>query len=337
MGRTRAFTLLEMMIAMAMAGIIAAAGLASGMFINRNLVESRKRLALRDEAKRLEEALLTIVQQAGGDPLRPHQAIVVENNGCPAHSGLPACPTNVDRLTISSADETLPACKVVGVSGDNLDIIPSGPNACCLRPTSPASSEFEGRNAFLLRDDGVLVPLKLHNVHGGCFVNVPPGLGNPPVSDLGTGTLVAVDTRVLFTQPDPDLAGALQLIEWRDQGTPTSPPDDLVQTEELTLVADHVFDFQVALGYDGDGDGSVDDTGSTTDEWASTVVGDALPGTISDDELRMIGIGVIVGGPMQSGGSPTRVYDGDTHTPAGVYTVATQSKVAIRNLNVSVP
>ena len=338
--RLLGFSMLEMAVALAMAGIIVAAGVSAGMQLNGSLVETRKRLALRDEAKRLEEALLSMVQQAGGDPLRPQEALRVENNGCPAVGGLPACPAAKDRLTVVTVDDVLPACKVVGTSGANLEVFNSGATTatCCLFPGGVAASPFEGQTAMLVKDDGTVLDLHLHNVHSVCRVNVPPGFGNPSPSDLDTGTLVVVRRRVLYTQPDPSLPGALQLVQWEDKGSAGTPANATVDPGETALIADHVYDFQVALGYDGaPADGNVVDNASASDEWEFAVPGDALPGSITPDQLRMVGVAVVVGGPLRTGAPPVRVFDGNTLSPPGIFTVASQSKIAIRNLNVSVP
>jgi prepilin-type N-terminal cleavage/methylation domain-containing protein len=59
MRHTRAFSLLEMVVALAMSAVIAAAAVAAGAAINSVMGDNRRRAVVWDETKRLEEALLS--------------------------------------------------------------------------------------------------------------------------------------------------------------------------------------------------------------------------------------------------------------------------------------
>ena len=115
--------------------------------------------------------------------------------------------------------------------------------------------------------------------------------------------------------------------------------DGIPQANEVELIADHVFSFQVALGFDGaPADGDVVDLGTTTDEWYFSVPSDPKPASIRDDQLRMVGIGIVVGGRASAhAGEQASVFDGPLVSEPGIYLAATQSRVAIRNLNIAVP
>ncbi|MDP2342532.1 MAG: prepilin-type N-terminal cleavage/methylation domain-containing protein [Deltaproteobacteria bacterium] len=334
----RGFTLLELMVAMAIATIIGAAAVGAGMLLNRVMVDTRKRAVLWDEAKRLEEAMLSQLQEAGGDPLRPHEAILVENN-CGARDGMPSC-DGADRITITRSRIGLPPCKVSGTSGANLDV-DAVSGVCCLfmaADGSPlATSPWEQRAALLLRADGTLVSLNLHNAtNGTCKVNAPPGQGNPNPKLLSAGTLVAVEAVTIYPSPQGS-TGEYQLVQWIDGPIGGVVGNGTVDPSEILLIADHVYDFQVALGYDGNPEnGESIDVASTSDEWLGNAAGDALNPVISLDQLRMIGIGIAVGVP--SGRTiGAQLLDGPVRTRPGIYMATTRGSVMMRNLNIALP
>ena len=79
MTRFRGFTLMEAMVALAMAGVIIAGASSAVMAINRNVAEQGRRAAAWDEAKRLEEFLIARMQGAGGGEVRPFASVLVED------------------------------------------------------------------------------------------------------------------------------------------------------------------------------------------------------------------------------------------------------------------
>jgi prepilin-type N-terminal cleavage/methylation domain-containing protein len=351
----RAFTLMELMVAMAMAAAIGTAAVMAGVQMQRTMTATRKHVVVWDEAKRVEEALLTLLQEAGGSPLTPATAIDIEQNTCAAIVGevtIPAC-NGQDRVRITNVQATyqqttgvlapLPVCRVTGANGVVLDIATDAAGCSCLFPENPTGkgnvdderSPWERRQGLLVRDNGDVVELNLHETKAGCRVNAP---GASP-GDLGAGKLVAITRRIVFTVPDPNQAGALQIQTWLDQRQGLVAPDSIPQANEVELFADNVYGFQLAEGFDGGGDGTVVDANSTTDDWVGNVPNDTQPAAISDDGLlRMIGVAVIVGRRSdQFAGETRRIYNGDPVTVPGVYLVEAQSKVALRNLNISVP
>jgi len=325
----RAFTLLEMMVALAMAGIIAAAAVGAGMAINRVMVDTRRRATVWDEAKRLEEALLSRVQEAGGDPMASFQSVFVEDN-CVADGtrNLPDC-AGADRLTILAAKPGLPVC-AVEVLGAVLKGVAS---PCCI------TADFVGP-AVLVRDDGVAVTVSLHNPNlASCQVNAPPGQGNPTPQALGDGKLALITAQTIFPRPK-GANGEYELMLWTDSG---SPANGLVDEVELGLFADRVYDFQIALGYDSaPEDGDVVDNGTTTDEWLGNAepIPATLPASIAPSQLRMIDIAVAVGTRAeQFTNIATKLHNrsGVGVNPTNVYLAPTRGQIAFRNLNISVP
>jgi len=327
----RAFSLLEMMVAMALAGIIAASAIGAGTAINRVMVDSRRRVVVWDEAKRVEEALLSRVQEAGGDPLAAFQSVIVEDS-CVADAsrGLPDC-FGADRITIISARADVPSCDVEA-SGATLRVDAADP--CCITP------DFTGPAILVLPNE--VVTRSLHNPNvPSCHVTAPPGQGNPVPKTLtnGTkGTLALVTMETIF----PRRKGATneyELLVWRDAG---SPGNNKVDVGELQLFADRIYDFQIALGFDSNPeDNDVVDTNSSTDEWLGNAeaIPPSLPPSIAASQLRMIDIAVAVGVPAERfTDQPVKLLNRATPiSPSNIYLAATRGQVTFRNLNISVP
>jgi prepilin-type N-terminal cleavage/methylation domain-containing protein len=359
----RAFSLLELMIALAMATAIAAAALMASVQIGRVMSDTRRRVIVLDEAKRINEALTTEIQESGGSPLPPHRAVVVDNGTCTAIAGataeatIPACDGN-DRLLLTSVRNTfitstgavrsLGTCDVVSVSGAVLQLqADTNGNCSCLFPENPVGrgtvddepSPYSRSSVMFVRaSDSAIFRLNVKGTVRGCALSVPSGAGNPPSSSLGPGVLVPVTQRLFFTAPDPTLPQARQIRVWSDVAHGTDQPDGVPSIDELSLVADHVYTFQVALGYDAGDDGDLLDRSAIDDEWVGNVPSDTRPGSIADDRLlRMVGVGVVVGERVALTGAPVRVFDGPRIAVPGIYFATATTKIALRNLNISVP
>jgi len=210
----------------------------------------------------------------------------------------------------------------------------------CLFPANPVGkgaadderSPYERRKALLVKTDGTVLEVNLRETKAGCSVNAPGATG------LGPGTLIPISRHLYFTAPDPANPGALQIQVWRDGRQGLDPPNGTPEENEISLFADRVYAFQVARGLDFGADGTITDANSAGDDWFGNAVGDAVPATSDDHLLRMIGVGIIVGARSERFTNQSRrIYDGPLVNPAGVYLVETQSKVGLRNLNISLP
>jgi hypothetical protein len=138
--------------------------------------------------------------------------------------------------------------------------------------------------------------------------------------------------------PDPTLPQARQLRVWSDVAHGNDEPDGVPSIDELSLVADHVYSFQIALGYDAGDDGDLLDRSATDDEWVGNARSDTRPASIADDRLlRMVGVGVVVGERVAQTGTAAQVFDGASVAVPGIYLATATTKVALRNLNISVP
>lgn len=327
----RGFTLLEMMVAMAMAGVLAASALGAGMAIHNVLVDTRRRVVVWDEAKRVEEALLSRVQEAGGDPMAANQSIIVEDNcGVDAARGLPDC-AGADRITIMRASSATLSCEVAPSGATLKD--PNHPTSCCI------TAAFTGP-AVLLAFDGDIITLDLHSPNpASCQVTAPMGQGNPGPKTLKPGVLALLgpgNIETIFPRSKGS-NGEYELMVWKDAGT---PGNGQVDANELELFADRLWDFQIALGYDSSPeDGDVVDNNSGSDEWLGNAeVVSGLPTGVSASQLRMIDIAVAVGVPSSNHNSPVQLLNRVAPlTPTDVYLAATRGQVGFRNLNLSVP
>jgi type II secretory pathway pseudopilin PulG len=335
--RARAFTLLEMAVSLAMAGAIAAVAVGAGMHVNRALVETRRRSQVWDEAKRLEEAVLSLVQEAGGDPMPAWASVFVED-ACDedVDRKLPSC-DGADRITVLSAEPNRPICRVQ-VSGATLQAVVSGSGTCCLAGFSGSTTA----SAVLMTDANEAVTATLTSLNlSSCSAVAAPGHGNPTPGTFADGRLALMRAVTLFPRRKAGTDKEYELMAWVDRGVPGTPPDGEVGEGELVLIADRVFDFQIALGYDHNPeDGDVVENGSTTDEFfgnAEAVAPSSAP--FVRDQLRMIDVAVAVGTPGDRfTGEPFRLHNrSQPLTIAGHYVAIARGQVAFRNLNVSLP
>jgi prepilin-type N-terminal cleavage/methylation domain-containing protein len=357
------FSLLELMIALAMATAVAAAALMASAQIGRSMSDTRRRVLAFDEAKRIVEAVISEFQQSGGNPLSPAQALVVENGTCSPINGqteeatIPAC-DGQDRIVVTAvrttfidstgAERSLGSCEVESVTGSVLHLRKDDGGLCrCLFPETPVGrgnsddepSPFSRSTVVLVRDsDGQMVPLRLKGTVAGCAMLVAPPAPGETTPALAPGSIVPVTRRHFFTRPDLTLPGARQLVVWTDVGNGVSEPDGKPSLDELSLVADHVFSFQVALGYDAGDDGDLLDRSAPDDEWVGNAPNDTRPTSIADNRLlRMVGVGVVVGDRANLANAGVGVFDGPRITAPGIHLATATTKVALRNLNISVP
>lgn len=354
---TRGFSLIEMMAALAIAAVIISGATGAVMAINRVVVDQSRRATAWDEAKRLEEYLISVAQGVGGGVVRPHTSILIENAGdppppavppssggmgCRDIDGIPDCTDpdqGTDRLTILQQLSGFPQCPISGTTGVNLDV-GAGSAACCLEDAAGGVASWDGVQALLVGSAGTAsVALNSPNSSGPiCRVRAPPGQGSGVLpTALGAvgfpATLVVVSASTYFVDRP---AHALQF--WTDLDG-----DGDAAADELTLVHDQVYDLQVAAGYDGlPEDGRLDDFRDETDEFLFNHADDALmPGNgnfaaVTTSQLRLVAIAVAVGTRVEVAAA-NEIQLLDRPSPIsedGVYLSSTSSKAFLRNLAV---
>lgn len=126
----RGFSVLELSISLAIAGIVVAAAASSGVVITRILKLDGKKSTADSDSRRLVDFVLSNLQSVGGGPVRPWMAIWHEqgdhdqgdgtepSGGCLGRNGLPPCGTS-DRITLIDVDPARGACSIVDVVDAN--------------------------------------------------------------------------------------------------------------------------------------------------------------------------------------------------------------------------
>lgn len=320
MRRPRGFSLLEMMVALAISAVVVAVGTQ----VIAAMLKTTKKMAanaqLDSQAQLITEALAAEAQGVGGGALRPAGAVMVNNK----RAGDP--PPVTDELTLLIVDDTKNPCGISGFHSNKPKFIQAG--TCC------ANTEFAANNLVaLVSPDGDKTGVKLFSpLGGGCKMNVSasdfptaPTLAVMETQFTG-GSALVVRQRKYFLD---DTTHQLQVLD-----------TDLSGNSRTRIVAENVYDFQVALGYDVPNparDGVSTDTGGTDDEWLFNAVGDsfALPplnqGTNAD--LQRLAIGITVGVKQTDGGGNTiKLLDGSNLSIPGVYLRSSISRITFRNL-----
>jgi prepilin-type N-terminal cleavage/methylation domain-containing protein len=353
----RGFSLIEVAVSIAMVGIVVTVAASVMVHLNRSLRIQSARMVADEEAKLVAEWLVFELRGLGGDALRPWEGVAVHSGAdataCAAVDDVPACDDS-DRLLVTIVDPTLGSCSLTGSNGANLlarladapplgdgnGILSSPQDACCLDVLAGAvagTSPWQNINAIAIDSARGVHPVKLQNrtSSGGenCAINVPGGLPTLPTGvTFDGGSLISATQRLYFRSPVDDATKGLRrnaLYEFSDANF-----DGLFDAGELVLIADNVLDLQVALGHDRDNDGHVVEQSTTSDEWQGNASGDVLPGTVSADSLRMIGVGVMVATLVPLGEAPTsaQLFDGPLRTVNGAQVRATITRAFMRNI-----
>lgn len=333
----RAFTLMETMVAMTLASVIIASVVGAVVNINSTIMESKRRLESWSEAKVIGGYLAGWVQGAGGGALRPHDALLIENGsddaaapegrGCGNLAGIPACGGS-DRLTILMPDLSS-SIQVIGREngeGNNPNLEIDGD---CAMPLL-----MEGEQVLFVGATGRAISVTL-SVPGNtndnhCKVQINHGQNHHllpgDLSNLGfPASIFQVSSTLMFLDRTNH-----SLMLANDSG-------------QQSVLADNVYDFQVAAGYDGlPEDGRITDNDNASDEYLYNHGDDpAMPGadgafaTVRDDQLRMMRISIIVGvASSVMGGNTVSLLDGPPRTHAGIYLEPSSTRVSMRNVNV---
>lgn len=302
--KERAFSLIEVAVASAIAGVISAAAVASFAMINRQMVRMQSESLASDHAKSLVDLLVTDLQGVGGGPIRPWMATWVEDGYAVDALGRDAIfaadltsPVRSDRITYATLVADAPTCTITAHVGATLTASTGSGGGCCLQELLDA-----GRIPGTTRTNAYMILGERHRQvflnppsAAACTATVSPGplsaIDNPPAGDnFSNGVIVAARVRTLYRTAGREL----RLYEERsgEGPVPTITPD------ETTRLAGNVADFQIQLGYDRENDGRLVDTSDGGDEWLYNVAAFEDPNTLPRDGLRMIGVGVIVAIPL---------------------------------------
>ncbi len=327
--QARAFSLVELMVAVAIAGAVSAAAIMSVVAVSSVLGRTRDVAVIDDNAKQLTEFFVASVQGAGGKGIRPWAGLQVVDRNNPT--------TGSDTLIIVRADPVVPECAIVGRPGAGavMELAKDETGTICCNTAAHAN-----RKLMIVTPDGNEwgVAVSNNSNTSSCHVNFPPGGGGvdvdatmsklPSNQDNFVGGLLVVATSERWFRTT-----ANELIRERDDND-----DGVISADERIVAAEDVFDFQVAEGYDVDGDGIIFDDGGPDDEWFGNNAGDTkASGVLQDvpvDRLRMLQIGVIVGVPDGSSVAAPAVslLDGPARSAPGTLLRAANGRAYLRNL-----
>lgn len=350
----RGFTILELAISMAIAGIVVAAASTAAVNVTRVLkLEAKKSIADQD-ARRLVDFVVGRLQGAGGGPVRPWMSIWHEEN-CPTRNGLPAC-GKTDHLTIVDVDLFRGPCTIQSALPGSITFgRPDPDEPCCYDWPEGAvvaadePNQFHAQSLMLVngRDKWTMVTIIEETRSETCTMSMssarPLGSWSATVADANIGQFaggvaVGAATRTLFLGSissetaglGTEEAGPLQLLEWFDVNY-----NAFVDPEEVRVVFPGVYDFQLALGYDANPeDGRVVETTSGADEWWGnrTEVG-AL--TMPLSTLRMGTVGVTIGVKAVDPGVRTvKILNGAALTRSHHVIRAATGRAMLRNIAV---
>jgi prepilin-type N-terminal cleavage/methylation domain-containing protein len=331
--KAQAFTLVEMMVAVVLASIVAAAATTATVAIYRSTVAMEQSSYANEEGKVVIDSLITSVLQVGGGRVRPWSAV---SNGCFVNAS----------GTVTAVD----GANCTGNGGTRLDFLDLEPKAKQLT-LSTAAGTVTATSAEVALIGGVC-PLTPANGYpaGGVDVVVlpvePAGGGwlarrcTPNVTTctcaLAALTGASVDVSAASTRT---LTGGLLVVGRAVSYSLDTATHTLIERRDIDgdgsvesrIVSDRVFDLRVQLGYDAaPEDGVMDGTWLTSLDTRSSALTTVPPQT-----LRMARIGVVVGARVtnQASKSPSASLFGNTPVMApGFYLKNAESAVTMRNL-----
>ena len=336
--KRRAFSLIEVAVASAIAGVISAAAVASFAMINRQIVRMQSESLASDHAKSLIDLLVSDLQGIGGGPIRPWMAIWVEDGHAPDILGRnaafspPPPPVRPDRITYANLIADAPTCRITAHAGETLTASVGGSGGCCLQDLLNAGRVGGGStaHAFMIVDDRHRQVTLDPPSASACTARVTAGPlsanDNPPVGNNFTGGVIAAArVKTLYLTDEREL----RLYEERSPGGALGIGDG-----ESVRLAGNIADFQIQLGYDRDNDGRLVDTSNSGDEWLYNVDAAEDPASFNREALRMIGVGVVVAVPLTDPDyrSSTRIVGGGQVEGVRLHLRGAMGKAALRNL-----
>lgn len=326
----RAYTLIEVMIAMTAGAILLAVGLSGFQQIINSSTGAERASGASEEAKLLNEYLSSSVQGIGGGTVRPWAAVDVQDN-----AGI----DNTDIVVIYEIDDSFNECLI--------QTRPGRGNVFTFAMTSTDAGSVCDCLSGLSRGMRVMVTTADGSSWGALQVETV----TPNPSCQATFTPTASGLSRLPGSPGNFVGGAMSIGHVKLFSVNANQQLQVqIDSNSPQILADNVYDFQVALGYDqAPGDGIITDNGDNTDEWAfnsgvanadniPTDGGTPAPGLVgvSDSDLRMLRIGLIIGSPTGASllQSSAQVLNGPVRSRAGWVMRPVDSSLSLRNLNI---
>lgn len=270
MNQKRAFTLMEAMVAMAIAGIISVAATSAMSLVLRTVSTTRNNMTVATNLNNSLQFISRDVEVAGGQGLAGQASFIVENDDCVARDGLPAC-NGSDRVHVFTALPEPPVCTVRAAQTAGALSFQYVQGGCCF-PSMFSGAPVSGP-IVLTRTDGAFRPVLATGISSTvCEFTVEDLLDvtlylNDPVP--------ATHEAVSLTDFTPFLGGQATLVTMRTYYLSQGLNPQGERFSELrgrtgagpsatdALIMDEIWDFQVAVGVDVNQNKVV-----ANDEWA---------------------------------------------------------------------
>ena len=324
MKRHRAFSLIEVSVAMAIAGLISAAAVSAFATLNRQLISVASSTRAADESKTLVSHFVLRFQEVGGGSLRPWDAVIVEPAPAVARGPVPAT-TSSSRIWYATALTGAVDCTILSVSPSTV----TTHEVCCLGnyfamegADGTLCPQLLAPDALLVNGDSrhqrTITRARIDHIAHTCLLTTSAG----PMAFGDRGTMASLTGGVLT--PTRIRAAALDEVTKTLSDHVDANVDGTMEAAEALVLADRVHAFNIRLGWDEDGDGEV-----KASEWTD---GRAPPGG-DRTSLREIELGVIVGADMHDARAGNTVtLAGRSLTVPGQRLEATSSRALFRNL-----
>lgn len=338
MGRPNGFTIVEMLIAMAIATFLIAGAMTAHVSNLGFYKTTETRSTLYQDSLLLIDFLRGELMQAGGGSIRAWMGIWVEDD-CAARAPLPACGDS-DRVTLTTLTIPMQECAITGQPAVNaIQVAFSAPGVCCLQPQAAGESSFLNRHIMLTLGDyytqafATAVDLNTCRLTYSSGQAAPNNMPPPSASySNGAVSLVSVQTLYLDT-------GARMLRRFSDVNN-----NGAIDGTESVIIADGVFDLQLALGYDFNvPDGNIAETADgLNDEWlynAPTLIeafglGYFVSPPLTRSALLTAQVSVILGSDQAEGGvsaGPRRILNGPPRSQSGWILMEESARLSPRN------
>ncbi len=316
----RAFSMIELSISMAIAGLVTTAAVSAFAGLNRQLTTIGASTRAADESKTLVAHSMVRLQEVGGGSLRPWDSVVVQPPPAAAQGPAPAT-TTTSRVWYGLSVGGAVDCPIHAIT--DTEVVTT--EVCCLSNMLAMVKNGhvcpEGLVAQAILADGDtrhqrgITLATVNEATHTCRLQTIDGFmsfaDRGEQADLVGGVLTPVLLQVLAVDESTH-----ELVEHRDRNS-----DGVMADDERLLLADGVYAFRARLGWDED------DNGVEPDEW--TTGAEAADRT----RLRQIELGVVVGASLHDVRLGNTVSFGgvDYHVP-GQRLEATVSKALFRNL-----
>lgn len=327
--KNKGFTLVEIMVSLAVMTIVGTAAMQIVTGVVHSFKKMDKRAQIDVDSKLLGEYIVSEMQGAGGGQARPWEAIRVSTDA-----------NGNDELYIFTTNPDFSGCQIQppsppgnGLTGVNAFFTPNSP--CCLEdPGNPGTLNpalSSGMEALLIcggTNQGFHV--QMHNPNlASCNVDFPSGQ-QPTGIDVESAIPCTVTDMALGSTKHYYLNNATRVLTLEED-------TDYNGTYEQYPLADRVFSFQIALGFDVDNNGQVVDDGSSSDEWLFNNASDTTDtsGSLNGanwPDLRMMQIGLVVGAPISNSNNSVQLLDGPAVQASGWLLRGEIVRSTLRNL-----